>query len=96
MSGQFEQHGIVEELVDRYVFRKSLSSPCLQHKFSSQVRGWLRFQRSDRDTFVQWIAGDDLPMMEHGETECLALRVRSQVSLEAETIDCWDECFDGV
>lgn len=35
-------------------------------------------------------------MMEYGQAERLTLRMGSQVSLESETIDCRNECFDGI
>lgn len=35
-------------------------------------------------------------MVEYGQAERLALRMGSQVSFESETIDCRDECFDGI
>lgn len=58
--------------------------------------GWLWFEGSYRDTFIQRIARYDLPMVKHGETERLALRVRSQVGLKTEAIDRWDESLNGV
>lgn len=37
-----------------------------------------------------------LPVVEHGQSEGLALRVRAQVGLEAERVDGRDERLDGV
>ena len=45
---------------------------------------WLWFQRSDGDGFVQRISRNNLPVMEHGQTERLALGVCPEICLETE------------
>ena len=45
---------------------------------------------------IERIPGHDLPMVEYGHTERLALRVRAKVRLEAERIDCRNERLDRV
>lgn len=51
----------------------------------------LRFQRSNDDAFVQRVSGNDLPVMENGLTEGLALGVRSEIGFEAEGVNGGDE-----
>jgi hypothetical protein len=77
LSGQFEQHGIVEEFVDRHILTETLATPRFHHKLSSQMRRRLRLQRPQEDTLVQWIARNDLPVMKDGQTESLSLGVGS-------------------
>ena len=96
LSRQFQQHGVVEELVDGDVLREPLSPPRLDHELPGQRRRRLRLQRPDGDGLVERVAGHDLPVVEHGEAEGLALRVRPQVRLEAEGVDGRDEGLDRV
>ena len=56
----------------------------------------LRLQRPDRDGLVEGVAGHNLPVVEDGEAEGLSLRVRPQVRLEAEGVDCRDKGLDRV
>ena len=93
---QLQQHGVVEELVDGNVLRESLSPPRLDHELPRQRRRRLRLQRPDGDGLVERVAGHDLPVVEDGEAEGLALRVRPQVRLEAEGVDGRDEGLDRV
>ena len=57
---------------------------------------WLRFEGTDYDTLVKRVPRHDLPVVEHGEAECLALRVGAEVGLEAEGVDGGEEGLDGV
>ena len=45
---------------------------------------------------VERVARHDLPVMEDGHTERLALRVRPEVRLETERVDRWNERLDRV
>lgn len=60
LSCQLEQHRVVEELVDGHILAQTLSSAGLDHEFSRQVGGWLRFKGSDDDALVQRITRDNL------------------------------------
>ena len=66
LSGQFEQHWIVEKFVDGYVLAESFTPTSLDHKFTSKMSGWLWLQWSQDDALVQWISRYNLPMVEHG------------------------------
>lgn len=94
MSGQFQKHGIVEELVDGHVFAEALASSGLHHELARQVRGRLGFERPQDDALVERIARHDLPVMKHRQTEGLALCVRSKIRFEAEGIDGRNKSLD--
>ena len=91
LSRQLQQHGIVEELVDRDVFAESLAPARLDHKLPGECRCGLCLKGPDRYRLVQGISGNNLPMVEHGQTEGLALGVRPQVCLEPKRVNGWDE-----
>lgn len=91
LSGQLEQHGVVEELVDGHVLAEALAPSRLHHELASQMGGRLRLERTQHDALVKRIARNDLPVMEHGQTERLALRVRSEIRLETERINRGNE-----
>ena len=56
LPGQFEQHRIVEELVDRDVFAEAFASASLDHEFASEMSRRLGLQRADDHRFIQRIA----------------------------------------
>lgn len=47
----------------------------------------------NNNTLIKWIAGHNLPMVEHLQAERLALRMSPQICLKAKGIYCRDECF---
>lgn len=66
---QLEQHGVVEELVDGHVLAQALSSAGLDHEFSGQVGGRLRFEGADHNALVQRIAGNNLRQNSESERQ---------------------------
>lgn len=60
LSGQFQQHRVVEELIDGDVFTKSLSSAGLDHELSRQMSGRLRLQGADHNALVQRVTRNNL------------------------------------
>lgn len=96
LSCQFEQHGIIKELINRHVLVQSLAPPGLHHELPGQMGGGLRLEWSDNNALVERIAGHNLPVMEHGQTERLPLRVGAQVGFKTETVDRRNERLDGV
>lgn len=60
------------------------------------MRCLLRFQWSNDYALVQRISRHNLPMMEHGQTECLTLGVCAQICLEAKRINGGYKGFDSV
>mmetsp|Transcript_63504 Transcript_63504/g.189221 ORF Transcript_63504/g.189221 Transcript_63504/m.189221 type:complete len:307 (-) Transcript_63504:2480-3400(-) len=87
LACELEQHRVVEELVDRDVLREALAAARLDHKLAREVRRRLRLERPQRDVLVERVARHDGPVVEGGEAEGLALRVRAQVGLEAKGVD---------
>lgn len=57
---ELQQHGIVEEFADGHVLAETLPSPGFHHEFASEMGGRLRFQRTNDDALVEWVAGYDL------------------------------------
>ena len=96
LSGQLQQHRVVEELVDGHILRETLPPPGLHHELPGEGGGWLGLEGSDGDGFVEGISGNNLPVVEYGQTEGLSLRVCSQVGLEAEGVDGRDKGLDDV
>lgn len=96
LSCQFEQHRIIKELINGHVLVQSLAPPSFHHELPGQMSGGLRLEWSDNDALVQRIAGNNLPVMEHGQTERLTLCVGAQVSFKTETVDRRNERLDGV
>ena len=60
------------------------------------MRRRLRLQGAYVYALIERIPGHDLPMVEYGHTERLALRVRAKVRLETERIDRRNERLDRV
>lgn len=96
LSRQFQQHGIVEELVDGHILREALASTSLDHEFTCQMRSLLRFQWTNDYALVQRISRHNLPVMEHRQAEGLTLGVCAQICLEAKRINCGYKGFDSV
>ena len=96
LSGEFEEHRIVEKLVDGHVLTETLAATSLDHKLASQMSRRLRLQGPQNDALVQWISRYNLPMMKHRKAKGLTLCVSPQIGLEAKRVDCRDKGFDDV
>mmetsp|Transcript_2842 Transcript_2842/g.6792 ORF Transcript_2842/g.6792 Transcript_2842/m.6792 type:complete len:253 (+) Transcript_2842:108-866(+) len=93
---QLEQHGVVEELVDRHVLAHSLPSPRLHHELARQVGGRRGLERLQHDALVQRISRHNRPVIKHLHAERLTLRVGAQVRLKAVRVHHRDVRLDGV
>ncbi|MPC12705.1 NudC domain-containing protein 2 [Portunus trituberculatus] len=82
-------------LADPFVLLEMRKKLDLEH-FQMEVRGGLWLQGADHDALVQRVARHNLPVVEHAETEGLALCVHTQIRLKAEGVDGWDKGLDGV
>lgn len=91
LSGQFEEHRVIEKLVDRHIFAQTFAAARLHHKLASQMCGWLGLERSQNDALVQGVSWHNLPVVENREAKRLTLRMCSKICLEAERIYGRDE-----
>jgi len=62
LFGQLEQHRVIKEFIDGYIFTQAFTTTGFHHKLTSQMIGWLGFEWFDYNTLVQWISGHDLQM----------------------------------
>ena len=73
--------------------KQYLSLSSLDHEFAAERLNRRRLERPQHDITIEWIAGHELPVMEHTRAKRLTLGVRSEVRLKSERVDDWYVCL---
>lgn len=78
LSGELQQHRIIEELVDRYIFTQTFATASLDHKLTSKMSRRLWLKGADNDALIQRITGNNLQRRAWSE---ISQKVRSEITL---------------
>ena len=65
LSGELEEHGVVEEFVDGHILAHALAAPSLDHELARKVIRRLRFEGTKHYGLVEGVARHHRPVVEH-------------------------------